>query len=158
MIDGTEYNKLLFERFGGVLKGGGHGDCESEACPMEIRAILLGLHGDDPDKSPRDAWARIMADAVWSSDAARTAAMREVVLRDEPDAGWPARLAEATIRRLLPPMLRDVGLMAEAERCEREGTAEAAAAASAVRAAASAAGNEVLRLGVQIGLDVWEAP
>jgi len=51
-------------------------------------------------------------------------------------------LAEQTIRRLLPPVLRQIGLNDAAERCEREGTREAAnAARNAASLAAYAAHN-----------------
>ena len=139
----------VLSRRGGVLKSGPHGDCESGCCAMECLAIAIGQtpndkpHGD----SPRDTWSRIMNDAAWSTDLARTEAMLPTLLLPEPDDGWAARIAEATIRRVLPEILREIAplfdaehkgkLLQAAELCEAEGTKSAAR--SAARSAAESA-------------------
>ena len=132
---------------------------------------------DSPEGSHTDRACQILNDAAWSSDAARTAGCKPLVLLREADAveGWAAIYAEATIRRILPVVLRSAGLEAEAERCKREGTAADAAACAAAAAAnaayaaanasaAAAAADEILRLAVEVLLDShagrkpWETP
>src|SRR5690606_26021496 len=83
----------------------------------------------------------------WSSPTARATGMRKLAVAQLGSLGkldsirFTQKLAEQTIRRLLPPILRQVGLNDAADRCEKEGTEVAAYAArdAAVGAARVAA-------------------
>ena len=84
-------------------------------------------------------------DKAWSSNEARAKGMREVAVAqlgsENIDAAkFVQYVAEQTIRRIVPIVLRVAGLEAAALRCEREGTRESAnAAANAAADAANAA-------------------
>jgi hypothetical protein len=94
------------------------------------------------------AFAIGLNDARWSSLAARADGLHDLGLAllgtaDIDCATFARRLAEGTIRRVLPIALRAAGMAKDADRCELEGTREAAYAAYAeayasARASASA--------------------
>ena len=76
---------------------------------------------------------------LWPSNQARAAGMRAVAIAqlgsvDLDQQEFAKRLAEGTIRRVLPIALRAAGLEAEAQRCEREGSEDAAWGANAANA------------------------
>lgn len=90
-----------------------------------------------------------MTDAPWSSPKARAAGMRKLEAAQLGSLGkldsikFVQKLAEQTIRRLLPPILRQIGWDGVAKRCEQEGTEEAAEAAAYVAANSTWAAAEV---------------
>jgi len=87
-------------------------------------------------------------DAPWSSPAARASGLRSLLLaqlgsQDIDGIEFAKRLAELTVRELIPRLLRDVlpcdlAVIEAAARCEREGTSEAARAAAEASAANAA--------------------
>jgi hypothetical protein len=128
-----------------------------QVCIEAAICQVLGLdHDDDPGcvaESVRRYKIRLN-DSPWSSPAARAAGLRDLGLAQLGSKGvvddqqFATRMAEKTIRVLIPTLFRDLfpddeKLLAVALRCEQEGTKEAAAyayaAASAAYAAASAA-------------------
>lgn len=141
-----------------------------------------GPHSDAPAcVAPEDRafWMRLN-DAPWASDEARAAAMLPPALAQVGTAGsdrsaWVARVVEGTIRRVLPLALRVAAdahhdgrhrdaLREAADRCEREGTREAAVAAyaaadaaDAAYAARAAAGAHTLTTAVEVGMDAYRA-
>jgi hypothetical protein len=117
-------------------------------CVEAAVCYALGLpHGDEPPcVSPAVRSFKIrLNDAAWSSSAARAAGLRALAVAQLGSAGavddiaFASRVAELTIRRVLPPLLRAKGFAAEAKRCEDEGSKEAAYAADAAATAANAA-------------------
>jgi hypothetical protein len=128
------YIRTLRERFGGVLSAGSHIPSNDLACAIECESIARGREkSGDPVTLPD---IRPLNDA-YPNDASRTAAMSRLVIAlwDWPEwsgarcARYLATVTKETIRRIIPIALRARGLDAEAERCEREGTADAAIAA-----------------------------
>jgi hypothetical protein len=131
----------------------GVGEPDKQVCVEAAICLALGLPlGDDPPcVAPTvRAFKIALNDGPWSSPKARAAGMRALAYAQIGTRGhldekkWVTRVAELTIREVLPPILRQVGLEKEAKRCEEEGTEEAAAeaateAARAARAAARAA-------------------
>ena len=117
-------------------------------CILELCSQALGKDWTDDPYDLELPDIRALNDAAWSSDAMRTEHMLRVGV-----AVWPwreasrgqqqlfiDRLAELTIRRVLPPVLREARLNDVADRCEREGNKEAAeAATNAARSADNAA-------------------
>ena len=111
----------------------------------------LGLpHGDDPGCVAAAVRSCKIAlnDGPWSSPIARAKGMRDLGLAQlgslgvVADVEFSAKLAEATIRRLLPALFRNLlknfpDCLAAANRCEREGTVEAAGTAAGVAARAA---------------------
>ena len=130
-----------------TLTQGRHVNPECGACILEVCSQALHMEWTDapmlldlPDMRP-------LNDAAWPSDEMRTQYLTRVAV-----AVWPwrdatadqrrkfaRRLAELTIKRVLPPVLLAAGLKAEAERCKAEGTEDAARAASYPANAARAA-------------------
>jgi hypothetical protein len=134
----SAFERVLEERFG-VLKYKGH-DEGGEGCAMEVASVARGVEWtDDPGRVDLPD-LRPLNDARWSSDEARTKNVVPVVvaLWDWPEWGaerrqrFVLRLAELTIRRVLPVALRAMGLVAEAKMCQREGSEKAAARAGAM--------------------------
>jgi len=88
-------------------------------------------------------------DAGWSSADARASGLRSLLLAQLGSDGidgveFAQRLAELTVRELIPRLLREElpdapDVIEAATRCEREGTSEAAQAAEDAAAAANAA-------------------
>jgi hypothetical protein len=119
------------------------------ACVMAALNLACGGDLTDSADSPcvlpaAAAFAVGLNDARWSSPTARASGMHDLGLAllgtaDIDCATFVRRLAEGTIRRVLPIALRVAGLVEQADRCEREGTRDAAyAVSSAVSSAASA--------------------
>jgi hypothetical protein len=125
----------------------GVGDADKQVCVEAAICLALGLPlGDDPPcVAPAvRAFKIALNDGPWSSPEARAAGMRALAYAQIGTRGqldekkWVTRVAELTIREVLPPILREIGLEKEAKRCELEGTPEAAWAAAAARAAEAA--------------------
>jgi hypothetical protein len=132
--------------FGGGLGSGSH-EPNGVGCALEVASVARGIEWtDDPDLVGLPD-LRPLNDGPWSSDKARAEAIAPVIVAlwdwaDWPDdrrQAWAGVVAERTILEILPPMLRAAGLDAEAERCEREGSAAAAHAAAYAAYAANAA-------------------
>jgi hypothetical protein len=131
--------KLLTVVDAGLSSGMGK-PVPGEMCVEAAVCYALGLpHGDKPPcVSPAVRSFKIrLNDAAWSSSAARAAGLRALAVAQLGSAGavddiaFASRVAELTIRRVLPPLLRAKGFVAEAKRCEDEGSKEAAYAAAA---------------------------
>ena len=138
--------KLIAVASQGMCSGLGDGT-PGHMCIEAIECYIRGLpNGDDSkctDKAVRQF--RIgLNDSKWSSPAARTKGMMRLAVAGTGSAGaidsvaFATKLAEGTIRRLLPKILREIGLNAEADRCEQEGTEGSARAASAAASTAAA--------------------
>lgn len=119
-----------------------------QMCVQAAVCYALGLpHDDDPNcvDPPLRLFVITHNDAPWSSPKARAEGMRELAVAQLGSLGkldsiqFVQKLAEQTIRRLLPPILRQVGLNDAADRCEQEGTQKAANAAYTAANAAIAA-------------------
>src|SRR5215469_861985 len=127
-----------------------------QMCVEAAVCYALGLpHGDDPGcvtQSLRRLKIRLN-DARWSSNQARASGLRRLAIAQLASAGvldkraFVQRLAELTIRRMVPIALRAASklnprnadaLEAAAVRCEREGTVESARAARTAAYAAAA--------------------
>ena len=140
----------------GLCKGEGTSEYGGQVCIEQ--AISLAC-GETPTDQPTCALAasRLFAirlnDSRWSSPAARAAGMRGLALAqigtahlDERE--FVRRLAEATIREIVPAALRAAAtrnpahagkLEAAAKRCEAEGTEQAARDARKIATAAATA-------------------
>ncbi len=153
----------IVARFDEVLARGlciGVGERNGQMCIEAAICAALDLpHGDDPACVTRSVRSFKIAlnDAQWSSPQARATGLRalgiaQIGSRDVvDDQEFSLRLAEKTIRHLIPRLFREIApnneaMMAAADRCEREGSKEAAGAAAraaeaawATRAAAEAA-------------------
>lgn len=130
-ITPEKLNKVLSLRGGKFIRLGS--DCSSlHCCVMEARSLALGKgFNSNPDRSPRDAWARTINDLRWSSNDVRTECLREVALRREPTEGWPERLAILTVNRLLPKLIEgfvEDDIVASCRRAFHIGEAVAASA------------------------------
>lgn len=136
------------ERYNSILSNGlSHGLGSRESGKMCIEAAVcyaLGLkHGDDPkcvSAAVRGFKIRLN-DSGWSSPAARAEGLRELGIAQLGSLGrvddrkFSLKLAEKTIRRIIPKMFREVfprneKMEAVALRCEIEGTGESASAAA----------------------------
>ena len=135
--------EVVDTRFGGVLSCGPHSE-DSKACALEALSVAKGIPWTDAPMKLGVPDIRPMSDSSWSSDKARANGMIPVV---EALMGWERwsverrkafvlRVAERTIREILPIALRRQGWEAAAIRCEQEGSQ--AAARDAARAAARA--------------------
>jgi hypothetical protein len=163
--DSVDLAQRIIDRYGGgVLSKGSHRPPSDEPpCQLCAReaAYLCGIADpvtldlppdwrdkwtDNPEGSPTDAACRVLNDALWSSDEARTEACLPLVSLREASAapGWVGRYIERTIREVLPLALRAAAaavptradsLEAAAVQCERDG--DRAAAGTAERAAAT---------------------
>jgi hypothetical protein len=137
----------------------GLGVLGGQVCVEAAICEALGLpHGDDPgcvDDAVR-AYKIYLNDSPWSSPQARAAGLRDLAIAQLGTRGawafeghkFSALLAEKTVRVLIPALFREIStdekMRAGADRCENEGTPQAAAeaaraAAEAARAAARAA-------------------
>jgi len=122
---------------------------------MCIEAAASVLAGEPFSDAPTCVHAVVRSysirlnDAGWSSADARASGLRSLLLaqlgsQDIDGLAFAQRLAELTIRELIPRLLRealpgDRAVIEAAKRCEREGTGEAARAAAAAEDAARAA-------------------
>jgi trimeric autotransporter adhesin len=145
----TTFDRSVYERLCAAGMPAGMGTTES-ACVMAALNLACGGSLTDSAESPcvlptAAAFAIGLNDARWSSLTARASGMHNLGLAllgtaDLDGATFVKRLAEGTIRRVLPIALRAAGLTEHADRCEREGTrASAASAAAAVTVASAAA-------------------
>ena len=149
----------------------GLGDTE-HACVMACLNLACGGKLTDAAESPcvlpsAADFAVRLNDANWSSPTARASGMHDLGLALLGTAAidmveFARRLAEGTIRRVLPIALRAVGLKKEADRCEEEGTMESAAAASyadrvlsvSAAAARASAADYVLRVSATLATEI----
>ncbi len=146
----------IIPKFDAILARGlslGLGDRDGQMCIEAAVCAALDLpHGDQPTcVAPSVRRFKIaLNDKNWSSPEARSAGLRDLGIAQIGSAGvvndiaFVRLLAERTIRVLVPDLFRRVFttndiLLAAALRCEQEGTAESARAASAAANAASAA-------------------
>jgi hypothetical protein len=143
------FDLAVYERLCAAGMPSGLGTRES-ACIMAALNLACGGDLTDSAASPcvlpaAAAFAIGLNDARWSSTTARASGMHDLGLAllgtaDIDRTEFVRRLAEGTIRRVLPIALRAAGLVEQADRCEREGTRRSAhAAASAADAATYAA-------------------
>jgi len=130
-----------------ILKVGSHKDSSCEQCILELCSAVLGKKWTDNPRILGLPDLRPLNDAHWTSDKIRTEQMLRVAV-----AIWPWRessvekkisfsrkLAELTIRRVLPLVLREANMPNQALTCEQEGTGEAAASAAKAASAVVAA-------------------
>jgi len=132
----------------------GVGQRDGQMCIEAAICAALGLpHGDNPEcVAPAiRAYKITLNDAPWSTPEARASGLHDIGLAQIGSRGvvddmeFSNRLAEKTIRELIPKLFREMladypACLAAADRCESEGTATAArAAAEAAEAAARAA-------------------
>ena len=141
----------------GLVSGVGIAE-PGKMCVEAAVCYALGLpHGDDPGcVSPALRVLKIaLNDAAWSSEAARAHGLRRLALAQLGSRGalddvvFAQRVAEMTIRRMVPIALRAAALFeaqphaseleASAVLCEQQGTAASAASAESAASAASAA-------------------
>lgn len=141
------FDKIL-ER--GLSRGLGKPD--GQMCIEAAVCAALGLpHGDNPPcvAAAVRAFKIALNDSGWSSSQARANGMRELGIAQVGSKGvvddvkFATRLAELTIRQLVPKLFREVfsgneTLIAAALRCEKEGTKDAARNAAYVAADANA--------------------
>ena len=151
------YRGVLERRFGGVLLRGQHTE-DGQACALEVASVVRGVVWTDDPRTVGLPDLRALNDAAWSTDAMRTEHMVPVIealwdwsaWTDERRRRVVARVAERTIREILPIVLRQAGLNDEANRCAEEGTADAADAAYA---AARAADDDLLITSCRIWIE-----
>jgi len=141
-----EVKQFDVEKFDAVLARGlsnGVGNPDGQMCIEAAICNVLGLpHGDDPGcvASSVRSFKIALNDKKWSSPAARAAGLRDLGLAQLGSKGtindreFVTKLAEKLIRVLVPTLIRDLypnkpELLAAADRCEAEGTKEAARAA-----------------------------
>ena len=145
----------------GLVSGLGQPEPGQMCVEAAICWALGESHGDRPTcvAAPDRHYAIAINDAAWSSPAIRAKHMLPLALAQLGTAGtdrtaWEARVIEGTIRRVLPLSLRAAAwvhpdaahramLLAAADRCDADGTREAARsaynAANAARSAYNAA-------------------
>lgn len=147
---------LLIEHDGGVLKHGSHKRGKGrEFCGMEFVAKLAGEPWTaDPQCShpALSAYVRQLNDSTWPSDQERTRVLLPLIARVFGTRELPisvARIAEATIREIVPLAMESAALVATTpehakalrdagERCKLEGSRDAADATGATGAAGAA--------------------
>jgi len=131
-FDRSTYDRLLSRGLPSGLGGTEH------ACIMACLNLACGGTLTDAAESPcvLPAAARFairLNDADWSSEMARADGLKDLGLallgtNDLDRKVFLLRLAEATIREVVPVFMRRAGLADEAKRCADEGTREAALA------------------------------
>ena len=146
---------VLIPKFDKILERGlcsGLGAADGQMCIEAAITQCLGLpFGDNPScVTPAVRSYKIaLNDKIWSSPQARAAGLRNLGIAQIGSAGvvddseFLRRLAEKTIRVLIPALFRELfpdkpALLAVADRCEKEGTKEAAREARRLAAAADA--------------------
>lgn len=143
-----KFDKILNTR--GLCKGVGKRD-GSMCIEAAICAVLDLPHNDDPQcvaESVR-TYKITLNDSNWSSNEARAKGLRDLGLAQLGSKGvvdsveFSKRLAEKTIRVLLPKLYREIAggnlkLLEVADRCEKGGTRDAAYAATHAAAYAAA--------------------
>jgi hypothetical protein len=145
-FEGAPENHPFLVRLNGFKILSGTHSVENEFCLLECASEARGRKKtDDPSVAGLPDF-RSWNDA-YTDDESRTrdAAMVAVACWTWPDVTrekrqvFSVKLAELVIRQILPISLRSIGLNAEAERCEKEGTEDAARAAAYAADAADAA-------------------
>jgi hypothetical protein len=153
--------KLISVVDAGLTEGQGE-PTPGKMCVEAAVCYALGLpHSDDPPCVSRALRAVKIAlnDGPWSSDTARAAGMRNLAVaqlgtRDTlDDVAFTQKLAEMTIRKIVPRALRyaakihhqelhRAAMEEAAKKCEAEGSSYAASAASDAASAASYAASD----------------
>ena len=146
----------LIPKFDDILSRGlcvGVGDRDGQMCIEAAICAAMDLpHGDEPDcvaKSVR-SYKITLNDSSWSSAAARARGLRNLGIAQIGSRGvvddqeFAKRLAEQTIRELIPTLFREVfpdrqECLDAADRCASEGTTASADSADRADRAASAA-------------------
>jgi hypothetical protein len=113
-----------------TIKSGKHDSPECGMCILELCSLALGVEWTDDPGVLGLPDIRRLNDAKWCDAETRTREMLRLgvavwpwrTATDERRVAFARRLSELTIRRVLPPMLRHIGLPREADQCEREGT------------------------------------
>jgi hypothetical protein len=165
------------KKFDSILSHGlssGLGHRGEQVCIEAAICETLGLpHSDDPKcvASAVRSFKISLNDSQWSSPQARAKGLRDLGIAQLGSLGvvdnveFSKRLAEKLIRVLIPKLFRELfagnkTLQDAADRCEKEGTSDAADAAAraayaarAADAAAYAAGDSYLILAAQLALD-----
>jgi hypothetical protein len=132
---------------------GGVGSPDGQMCIEAAICATLGLpHGDDPGcvAASVRSFKIALNDATWPSPEARAKGLHDLGLAQLGSKGtvndveFSKRVAEKTIRKLIPKLFREIfptneRCLAAALRCEVEGSADAAADAAAAAYAARAA-------------------
>jgi hypothetical protein len=154
MFDVTAFD---VEKFDSILARGlcsGVGKPDGQMCIEAAICNVLGMPHDDDPKCVAASVRRFkiqLNDSQWSSPEARAKGMRDLglaqlgSLRVVDDVAFAKRLAELTIRVLVPAIYREVladspECLAAADKCELDGDYAAAAAAAARARAADATG------------------
>lgn len=145
MHEGETFGQFVKRRFtNGLIRRGAH-EPDGLACVLEARNVAVtGEWTDSPSGFPD---LRRLNDARWASDEERTAHMIPLVEALWDWEKWTEKrkvalakiVAKRVIMEILPPVLRAHGLNEAADRCEKEGTREAALVARDAAAAAWAA-------------------
>jgi hypothetical protein len=157
-----KYDKQIVEKIDSILARGlcsGVGNRDGQMCVEAAVCAALDLpHGDDPGcvAASVRSFKISLNDSRWSSPKARADGLRNLAIAQLGSLGviddeeFAKRIAEKSIRVLIPQLFRELGcstpeMKAAADRCEWEGTEEAArearAAANAAADAANAAAN-----------------
>lgn len=158
----------VIKKFDEILDRGlcvGIGNLDGQMCIEAAISCAMGLpFGDDPEcvaPAVRSYKIKLNDSYVWSSSASRAAGLRKLGIAQIGSRGvvdeqeFARRLAEKTIRVLIPAIFRDVfknvpECLAAADRCEKEGSEVAAVAAS------SLAAEKYLLLSAELALEVLQ--
>jgi hypothetical protein len=161
-------------KFDAILARGlsnGLGRQDGQMCIEAAICAALDLpHGDDPacvDPVVRQFKIRLN-DKAWSSPQARAAGLRDLGIAQLGSKGtidgrvFATKLAEQLIRVLIPTLFREVfptnaKCLAAADRCEREGTQEAAREARSSAYAAYAAAYAAYAAAYAASADAYAA-
>ena len=148
-----DFNVAEFDRILAKGLSKGMGDRDSQVCiEAAICQVLQLPHGDDPGcvTNAVRSYKIALNDGPWSTPEARAKGLRDLGLAQLGSRGvvsdeeFATRMAEHTVRVLVPALFREVFPKDEvclkaADRCEKEGGAAAAAAAATAAAAWAAA-------------------
>jgi hypothetical protein len=152
MFDISTFDVPEFDKILSLGLSHGQGERGKQVCIEAAICQTLGLpHGDDPG-CVSEAVRRFkicLNDSPWSSPTARAAGLRDLGLAQLGSLGavlddeFTERITGKTIRVLIPMLFREIftdkKCLEAADRCEREGTKEAADAARVAADAADAA-------------------
>ena len=145
----SKLRQVLDDRFGGVIRHGAHSP-DSQACALEVASIARGKPWSDSPASANLPDIRLLNDGPWSSDEVRTKAILPLMealwnrwpkWSDAQKRDYMKRVSTRNIGEVLPLALRAVGLEAEAVRCEKEHSIEAARSAASAESAAQLAAS-----------------
>ena len=135
------FERVLHEKFGGVIEAGEHDLEDGAACALEAASFARGREfSDKPAVAGLPTlWPLSDGLGIWPDDKTRTKHVIPLVKAlwrwprwsKGQRAAWKRRVIQRTIQEILPFVLRSIGLESEADRCEQDGTIEAAEAASA---------------------------